>query len=417
MDKGYKIPVIDISNQKFRQVIVDKEDGVYLGHPTTVLLEDNKTMIIVYPKNHGSGQIVLKRSDDAGLTWSERLPVPDNWSTSLEVPTIYRMVDADGNERLIMFSGLRPIRMAYSEDDGSTWTPLMPIGEYGGVVAIADIAEIGKGQYIAMFHDDGRFMSGEVKYMTEVYATSHGTDIRTKNHTRHKLSDGTWGEPNKDWRKIIERPEDKWTKIHTSFAGDTYADKHFVLYQIYTNDGGLTWSEPRAIATHPTAQLCEPAIIRSPDGNQLTVLLRENSRKHNGFRLYSNDNGQTWSEPIELPGALTGDRHCARYLNDGRLFISFRDTTLDSPTWGDWVAWVGTYDDIINGREGQYRVRIMENHNKPDCAYPAVEILPDSTIVTTTYGHWTKDEMPYIVSVRITPEELDAEYNKIKSVV
>ena len=407
MEKGYSIPIIDISSKTSNQIIVDKEDGVYLGHPTTVLLEDNKTMVIVYPKHHGSGQIVLKRSEDAGLTWSERLPVPDNWSSSLEVPTIYRMTDADDVERLVMFSGLRPIRMSYSEDDGITWTPLAPIGEYGGVVAIADIVNVGKGQYIAMFHDDGRFITDEITTMTEVYAAGEGADRRSKLQLRSKQADGTWSEPKKDWRRIPDHSGDKWTKIHTAFSGNSYADGHFILYQIRTNDGGLTWSDPEPIATHPTAQLCEPAIIRSPDGNQLTVLLRENSRKHNGFRLYSNDNGVTWSDPIELPGALTGDRHCARYLKDGRLFISFRDTTLESPTHGDWAAWVGTYDDIISGREGQYRVRIMKNYNGQDCAYPAVEILPDGTIVTTTYGHWTKGEEPYIVSVRINADVLD----------
>ncbi|GAJ09785.1 unnamed protein product, partial [marine sediment metagenome] len=61
----YSIPVIDLSKDTSRQVIVDKEPGQYLGHPTTVLLEDNKTMIAVYPKGHGRGAIVMKRSSDA----------------------------------------------------------------------------------------------------------------------------------------------------------------------------------------------------------------------------------------------------------------------------------------------------------------------------------------------------------------
>lgn len=69
---------------------------MYLGHPTTVLLEDNRTMLVVYPKGHGRGAVVMKRSVDAGLTWSERLPVPGNWCTSQEVPTIYRTVSPDG---------------------------------------------------------------------------------------------------------------------------------------------------------------------------------------------------------------------------------------------------------------------------------------------------------------------------------
>jgi hypothetical protein len=43
--KDYSIPLIDLAGETYRQIIVDKEPGQYLGHPTTVLLEDNKTII------------------------------------------------------------------------------------------------------------------------------------------------------------------------------------------------------------------------------------------------------------------------------------------------------------------------------------------------------------------------------------
>ena len=81
--------------------------------------------------------------------------------------------------------------------------------------------------------------------------------------------------------------------------------------------------------------------------------------------------------------------------------------THESPTKGDWVAWVGTFDDIVKGREGQYRVRLMDNTEGADCAYPGVEVLPDGTFVVTTYGHWTEGEEPYVVSVRLKLDELD----------
>src|SRR5581483_3024852 len=80
--RGYTIPLLDLADQKQRQVVVDREPGQYLGHPTTVLLEDGRTILAVYPKGHGRGAIVLKRSTDGGLTWSGRLPVPENWATS-----------------------------------------------------------------------------------------------------------------------------------------------------------------------------------------------------------------------------------------------------------------------------------------------------------------------------------------------
>jgi hypothetical protein len=145
------------------------------------------------------------------------------------------------------------------------------------------------------------------------------------------------------------------------------------------------------------------------------MLLRENYRKYNSMVIFSNDEGETWSEPRELPGALTGDRHTLRYAPDGRIVATFRDTGHESPSKGDWVAWVGTYDDIVAGREGQYRIRFMVNHHAGDCAYPGLELLPDGTFVATTYGHWQKGESPYIVCLRFTLAETDRKAQKIRN--
>ena len=348
--RGFTIPLIDLADETHRQVVVDKQEGQYLGHPTTVLLEDGQTIIAVYPQGHGGGAIVMKRSTDGGLTWSDRLPVPDSWATSREVPTIHRVVDPTGVKRLILFSGLHPIRMAVSEDDGLAWSELEPIGDFGGIVAMGSVERLKNGDYMALFHDDGRFIG----------------------------------------------PEDQQQDSPV-----------FHVYKTLSRDGGLTWSAPEVIATHPTAHLCEPGLVRSPDGNQMALLLRENSRTFNSFIIFSDDEGETWSAPREMPGALTGDRHTARYAPDGRLFISFRDTAHETPTQGDWVGWVGAYEDLVEGREGQYRVRLMDNKHHWDTAYPGVEVLPDGVFVLTTYGHWDEGQEPYIVSVRFTLDELD----------
>jgi len=130
--------------------------------------------------------------------------------------------------------------------------------------------------------------------------------------------------------------------------------------------------------------------------------------------IFSENEGKTWSEPRELPGSLTGDRHTAVYTDDGRLFISFRDTTHESSTKGDWVAWVGSWDDIVKGREGQYRIRLLDNHVRGDCAYPAVLKQKDGTIVTITYGHWTPGESPWIACRRMTMDDLDQRFEKLR---
>ena len=349
MPRGYSIPIADLNDREDLHVVVDREDGQYLGHPTTVLLEDGRTMIAVYPKGHGRGAVVMKRSTDGGQTWSDRLPTPTSWGTSLEVPTIYRVVDAAGVRRLIMFSGLYPVRMAVSEDDGATWGELEPVGDWGGIVVMADCVPLKTpGRYLAMFHDDGRFL------------------------TEGGESTGT-----------------------------------MTLYKTFS-DGGLTWGPPEPILSCSDVHLCEPGMVRSPDGGQLAVLLRENRRVANSHVIFSDDEGATFTDSVELPGALTGDRHQGLYLPDGRLLLSFRDTTHESPTQGDWVGWVGTYDDIASRRQGQYRIRFKDNLKGGDCAYPAMEVLPDGTIVATTYGHWDEDAEPYILAVRFKIEQTDA---------
>jgi hypothetical protein len=251
---------------------------------------------------------------------------------------------------LIVWSGLYPARLAVSEDDGSSWSELKPVGEWGGIVVMGFVERLRDGTYLAMFHDDGRF-------------------IASKNQAANP--------------------------------------RVFTLYQTFSHDGGLTWSEPGTVWSGSDLHLCEPGCARSPDGKSLAVLLRENSRTRNGYVIFSDDEGQTWSPPRELPASLTGDRHTMAYGPDGRLFISFRDTTHDSPTKGDWVGWVGTYDDIVQGREGQYRIRFKDNKNSWDTTYPGVAVLPDGTFVVTTYGHWDEGQEPYILSARFTLEELD----------
>ncbi|MCR9295983.1 MAG: glycoside hydrolase [bacterium] len=346
---------IDLNDQSHRQVVVDREAGQYLGHPTTCLLEDGKTILCVYPKGHGRGGIVYKRSRDGGLTWSERLPTPANWSTSREVPTLHRVIDASGNKRLILWSGLYPARKAISEDDGNNWSPLEAAGNWGGIVVMGFVEPLqtGAGHYLAMFHDDGRFFrQGGVKSNT------------------------------------------------------------FTLYQTRSFDGGLTWSDPESVFQSSEIHLCEPGCIRSPDGKRLAVLLRENARRRNSYLIFSDDESKSWTEPRELPLALTGDRHVGKYAPDGRLLISFRcnspvDKRSQRSFEGDWVAWVGTWDDLIDSTSGQYFVRLKDNHKAYDTAYPGVEVLPDGIFVLTTYGHWMADQQPYILSVRVKLSELD----------
>lgn len=350
----FGVPLIDLASESHRQVVVDRDPGQYLGHPTTELLEDG-TLLTVYPEGHGRGPIVYKRSLDGGQTWTDRLPVPESWATSQEVPTLYGVDTPEGGRRLIVFSGLYPIRKAISDDGGKSWSELEPIGDFGGIVAMASVHQQLTGDLLAFFHDDGRFLKG---------------------------------------------------------AGETST---FQVFATRSMDGGLSWTDPWIATEHREADLCEPGLVVAPDGSRLALLLRENSRTQESFIVFSNDDGETWSDPRELPSALTGDRHTARHAPDGRLVVTYRDMAAESPTKGDWVMWVGSWNDLEEGTPGAYRVRLMDNTDAWDAAYPGLELLTDGTFVTTTYGHWSEGEPPYVVSVRLRMEELDARLGQLRA--
>jgi len=340
-EKPFSIPVIDLSSETKRHVIVAAGTSTsYKGHPTTLLMPDGKTMFCVYPLGHGGPNAVLRRSDDGGLTWSEPLDVPENWRQSNNCPALYRLVGPDGSERLFVFEGNGEMRQARSEDAGLTWSSMEKNGlkttmPFTGIIRLKD----------------GRFMGG-------------------------------W-----NWQRGT------WISIST--------------------DGGLTWAPQRRIAQaneeFPGVWPCEPAFVRSPDGEEIACLMRENSRRYMSMVMFSRDEGQTWTEIRELPRELTGDRHQPRYAPDGRLVIPFRDTAPASPTRSHFVAWVGTYDDIAKGRPGQYRVKLLHSHAGSDCGYPGLELLPDGTFAATTYIKYRPGpEKQSVVSARFKLSEIDA---------
>jgi hypothetical protein len=359
--RGFSIPQIDLNDCTDLQIVISKDPRIYMGHPSSVLLDDGNTMVMMYLDQHGRGRLMWRRSNDAGKTWSKHLPLPAGWdepvvikgkkySPFLEVPILYKVTDAKGKQRIVLYTAgrnIHPARHAVSEDGGKTWSRLKPI-LFGGkellntIVFLSDLVRLKDGSYL-----------------------------------------GTW-----------------------HYKGTTY---------VATTKDGLSFSKPRVAAVYPKAFPCEGCLIRSPDGTKIALLLRENNRVCNSLICFSEDEGKTWTKPRQMPDSITGDRHQHTYTPDGRLFISFRDRGVKTPTYGDWVAWVGTFEDLEKGREGQYRVRMKGNLKGADCAYPTQHILPDGTIFAATYGQWGKGEKNSILGYRFKIEQLDALVKKAGS--
>ena len=363
---------IDLAADTKRQVVIARgspDPGAYHAHPTTAMLADNKTIFCVWNIGHGGHGGPMARSDDGGLTWT-RLDesLPPNYRNFKNCPSIYRLADPQGRERLWIFAARtltdkeipRQIPGRYqgymprllSEDDGRTWRELPPLGDriamenpFRNVMTFSSIVPLKDGTLLGMFHrGDGLGEGGTLQVLQSI-----------------------------------------------------------------TRDGGFTWSTPTVAADgHAIAPKlpCEPYVFRSPDRSELCCIMRENKRTCTSLVMFSRDEGKTWSQPVDTPWGLTGDRHHGLRLPDGRLVIVFRNASPNAKDKG-FIAWVGTYDDIKRTRPGQYRVSLLRTFK--DGFYPGLHRLPDGTIVATTYANYREEDVGCsIVSVRFKIEEIDA---------
>ncbi|MDF1852477.1 MAG: sialidase family protein [Verrucomicrobiales bacterium] len=348
------LPTVDLSGQNQRHVIIAQgTEKTYQGHPTTLRLPDTNTIFAVWCINHGGSAGPMARSDDGGKSWS-RLDsqLPEGYATHQNCPSIYRLIAPDGTPRLWVWSAAKGTRSgpgmpSIMSEDEGKTWTEMPPLGFPCVMTFSSIVQLEDGRYLGLYHV---------------------------------------GPEGKD------RPPLK-------------------VYQTITADGGFTWSEPRIVAAVEGKNPCEPFVFRSPDGKELCTLMRENTHKGRSLMMFSQDEGATWSEPVDTPWGLTGDRHIGIRLPDGRWLFAFRDMAINSETWGHFVAWVGTYEDIRSGAPGQYRIKLLHSHAKGirDCGYPGVELLDDGTIVATTYIKYAEGpEKHSVVATRFRISETDA---------
>ena len=186
-----------------------------------------------------------------------------------------------------------------------------------------------------------------------------------------------------------------------------YGYVNFKSYLTFDEDGNEQWSEPeRYLADYRSIEskygICEVGMFRSPDGKRIMALARSDKKPNLSVMFYSDDEGKTWSKPEEMQGSLAGERHKAVYDPiSGRLLITFReivykDGKLDN-NWmaGDWVAWVGTYEDLLEQNEGEYRILIEEdwamNAKSGDTGYAGILVLDDGTFIMDSYGHFDEE--------------------------
>ena len=360
-----ELPIVDLTCDAFRQTVIAMgTPDTYQGHPTTLLTPDGKTLFCVWTIKHGGGCGPAARSDDGGRTWT-RIDdlLPAQYKFHRNCPTLQTVPRPDGSgvNFCVFSANCQPetgggLGIMISRDNGKSWwvTPPAP--------------------HLSAGMPPTGFMP---------------------------LKDGTsalFGQVFKSKEKAKDRSTDDQA-----------------VWMSVTKDGGFTWGASRIVAAAEDKNLCEPFALRSPDGSEIGLLIRENRHTARSMMCFSRDEGKTWTKPVDTCWGLTGDRHEGVQLPDGRWVVAFRDRALGSSTYGQYVAWVGTYDDLRNGRPGQYRIHLMKSWSgsqyggwKGDTGYSGVELLPDGTILCTTYIKlFPDDRLQSVACTRFRISETD----------
>lgn len=175
----------------------------------------------------------------------------------------------------------------------------------------------------------------------------------------------------------------------------------------------FSWSAPERF--QPAAGLghATPCVIPSPDGKRLALI--QASKTGLARICYSGNGGQTFTPSVPLPPSLQGTHHVAAMdPQSKRLLVVFFDRSKGPfvRESGDWIGWVGTFDDLLRGREGKYRVRLLKHWGGPGSGRSGVVVCSErgrdrGLFVVNGAGTWMPGEPPYVVQYRFKLGELD----------
>ena len=391
---------IDRLNSEYTSVI-DKQN-TYLGHPDLVLTDDGK-LLTFYPSGHGKGAIIGKYSEDLGESWQDITDTPSSWEKSQETPCVYNTHKTDGTSVLVLTSGspywsdvnLMPdgFNCSVSTDNGATWTEFSNF--FGQKWAEDKNASLGTDEYAA-----------------------YDAIVAMSSLTQLKDEDGNYIDT---WLGTFHRGASEYGMD----GGEAFVN--YATYLTFDEDNKPVWSEPvRLLEKHRELEekygMCEIEIIRNPENDCLILIARANNRVSNSVICYSYDEGESWTQPKELPNCLTGDRHKAEYDPvSGKVIISFRQYLSNGDKFKKsalspekyltegWVAWIGDFEDLMSfskedSTEYTYGDKVLilgKNHKQADCGYSGVVILDDGTVITDSYGYFSPTaRYPYIMQAK-----------------
>ncbi|HET6314625.1 MAG TPA: exo-alpha-sialidase, partial [Chloroflexia bacterium] len=388
-------------------VRANQDTTVYSQHePSLAVSRVHTNTVIVASKDYRQGNVKrvwIDGSTDGGATWPVQVHMPNLPATDSESDPVVMARDDGRIYVSCLTTGNNGIWITWTDDDGQTWHPSVPIIQNQGGLQDKEWFAIDNNPASPYYHrmymmyvPDPGFGSGVVEHhSTDGGLTWSGQQPIAGNDTEYTYpviaSDGT----------VYNFMMENWGFGQTG-----------TVQMTKSTNGGVTWSAPADVATafQPTSPIRQPdqfrffAIISAavdPINGNLYVAWTDNRNFNtNGTDVVyvrSTNGGASWSAVTRLSHDPTGvvRDHITPMLTvgaDGKLHAFWLDRRLD-PNNRLFDSWYSSSTDGGNTWEPDTRVSTLSqdlNVGLPCCAgnYPAGDYWGLDTALDTVYVAW-----------------------------
>jgi len=349
------------SSKELKALFTSGKDG-YHTYRIPALVKTTKGTLLAFAEgrkdssaDHGNIDIVLRRSEDNGKTWSKMQVIQDdgphiigNPCPVLDRETGRIFLLSNGSQHtegdiIIRGKGSREIYISHSDDDGRTWSKKRNIT---AMVKKPDWRWYATGPCSAIQIQSGKHKGRLVVPANHSY---HGAELKRWEYRCHSLYSDDRGET---WKigqssavgasetQIAEAAQDL---LIQDIRMQTH--KKGVRAVRYSKDGGETWS-PLEHDKHRKDPRCQGSVIRHED---VLISSNPNSVKRENMTLYvSQDQGKNWQKVMALypgPSAYSD----LEVTDDGKLICLF-EAGLKGPYEGISYALIPVERILSAGR-------------------------------------------------------------------
>jgi sialidase-1 len=285
-------------------------DGHYHTYRIPALVKTTQGTLLAFAEgrknsqvDHGDIDIVCKRSEDNGKTWSKMQILQDDWGNTIGNPC--PLVDRETGRIFLLTNGakhtegeiinrgkgFRKIYISHSDDDGKTWSERKNIS---AMVKKPEWRWYATGPCSGIQIQSGKYKGRLVVPANHSY---HGSDVKRWEYRCHSLYSDDHG---KTW-EIGQS-----SSVGASETQIAEADEDLLIQDIrmqthkkgvravrFSADGGATWS-PLAHDKYRKDPRCQGSVIRHGD---LLISTNPNSSKREKMTLYvSKDQAKSWQQ-------------------------------------------------------------------------------------------------------------------------